>query len=231
MYVNNEIGGINPIDEIGTILAKKNILFHSDAVQYLGKKKLNLSNLPIDMISIAAHKFYGPKGIGILYIKNGIKVNPLIAGGGQENGMRAGTENVPAIVGMDLALQIAYNNLNEYQQKINDLEKYFIKCLDENHIKFRVNGKNRINGILNITFFGVEGHALLINLDMLNIAISYGSACSSGSISAPKPLIEMGMDEIEAKNTVRISMGKMINKKDVDFLVHSIISIINRIKK
>jgi len=231
MYVNNEIGTINPIDTIGSSLSKKEILFHSDAVQFLGKGKLNLAELHIDMLSIGAHKFYGPKGIGLLYVKKGIEINPLIVGGGQENGMRAGTENVSSIAGMDLAIKLACTNLNENRKKIAELEKYFIDSLEKYNIDFRVNGENRINGILNITFFGVEGHALLINLDMLNIAVSYGSACSSGSVSAPTALLEMGMNENEAKNTIRISIGKMIDKDQVDYLVDSLTNIIKRIKK
>ena len=231
MYVNNELGTINPISEMAKVLSKKNILLHSDAVQYLGKGLLNMSSSNIDMLSIGAHKFYGPKGIGILYVKKGIKINPLINGGGQESGMRAGTENISAIVGMDFALQKACDNINAYTEKIKILESYFISSLDKNNIDYRINGENTVNGIINITFFGVDGHALLINLDMLNIAISYGSACSSGSVSAPGPLLEIGMNEEEAKNTVRISIGKMIEKDDIDYLVDAIVQIIRRIKK
>lgn len=232
MYVNNELGSINPIHEIGRELRKQKIYFHSDAVQYAGKGDLDLSALNIDLLSLGAHKFYGPKGIGLLYIKKGIVLNPLISGGGQENGMRAGTENISAIAGMELALKIAHTNLKENHDQIKLFEDHLLKKLIESNIDFRINGEShRINGILNITFFGVDGHALLINLDMLNIAISYGSACSSGSTSVPKTLLEIDMPEDEAKNTVRISIGKTVDIGDIDFLAKSIITTIGRIKR
>ena len=232
MYVNNELGTLNPIPEIGKALKNKNIFFHSDAVQYAGKGELDLSSLNINMLSLGAHKFYGPKGIGILYVKKGTSIEPLISGGGQENGMRAGTENISAIAGMELALKIAYSNFDSNHAYIKSLENHFLKKLTDNNIDYRINGeRNRINGILNITFFQVDGHALLINLDMLNIAISYGSACSSGSASVPKTLLEIDMPEEEAKCTVRISIGKTINQDDINFLVDSLKNIIGRIKK
>ena len=204
MYVNNEIGTINPINEIGTFLKTKNIYFHTDAVQLIGKRSFDFSNEEVDFISIGAHKFYGPKGVGLLYIKSGTKVFPLIMGGGQESGIRAGTENISGIAGMSLALEIAYQNLAKNIENIKELETMFLKELSKHNIHYRVNGENRIQGILNLTFFGVDSHSLVINLDMVNIAISAGSACSSGSINIPKTLLEIGMNPDEAKNTVRI---------------------------
>ena len=230
MYVNNEIGTINPINEIGTFLKTKNIYFHTDAVQLIGKRSFDFSNEEVDFISIGAHKFYGPKGVGLLYIKSGTKVLPLIMGGGQESGIRAGTENISGIAGMSLALEIACQNLTKNIENIKELEDFFLKELSEHNIQYRVNGENRIQGILNLTFFGVDSHSLVINLDMVNIAISAGSACSSGSISVPKTLLEIGMKPEEAKNTVRISIGKLTNKNDIKYLVQSITEIINRIK-
>ena len=231
MYVNNELGVVNPIKEIGTIASENNIYFHTDAVQYIGKDEININNLNIDCLSIGAHKFYGPKGIGILYIKKTCNIKPLISGGGQESGLRAGTENISSIAGMNMALKIAYENLESNKDIINKLEIYFLNELTNKNIDYRLNGVNRIPGILNITFFGVDGHSLLMNLDMLNISISYGSACSSGSATAPMALLEIGMDENEARSSVRISIGKMITKENLDTLVSKLEQVIIRIKK
>tara|TARA_B100000579_G_scaffold76316_1_gene59059 strand:- start:15778 stop:16911 length:1134 start_codon:yes stop_codon:yes gene_type:complete len=230
MYVNNELGTINPIKEIGDIAHKNKILFHSDAVQFIGKENLDLSTIKIDFATICAHKFYGPKGIGGFYCKSGITLTPLIDGGGQESGLRSGTENISSILGMAKALEISNDNHDTNKRQILKLESYFIELLKQSNIDYRINGKNRLSGILNITFFGVEGHGLLMNLDMQGIAISYGSACSSGSANAPQALIEIGMEENEARCSVRISIGKMIVKDDIDKLFISIKNIIDRVK-
>ena len=230
MYVNNELGTINPIKEIGDIAHKNKILFHSDAVQFIGKENLDLSTIKIDFATICAHKFYGPKGIGGFYCKSGIILTPLIDGGGQESGLRSGTENISSILGMAKALEISNDNNDANKRQILKLESYFIELLKQSNIDYRINGANRFPGILNITFFGVEGHGLLMNLDMQGIAISYGSACSSGSANAPQALIEVGMEENEARCSVRISIGKMIVKDDIDKLFISIKNIVDRVK-
>ena len=229
MYVNNELGTINNINDISKIATDNNVLFHSDAVQYVGKEKINLSNSTIDFLSIGAHKFYGPKGIGALFCKSGNNIKPLIDGGGQESGIRAGTENVSYIAGMSLALEIADSNYVTNKTHILNLEKYFIESLDDLKINYRINGKQRMPGIINITFFDVKGHNLLMSLDMKGIAISYGSACSSGSANAPLALLESGMEQKEASCSVRISIGKMITKENIDKLIFSLNKIINKL--
>jgi len=231
MYVNNELGTINPIEDIANLSKQNNILFHSDAVQYIGKEKINLLESNIDFLSIGAHKFYGPKGIGVLYMKSIHTINPLISGGGQESGIRAGTENISYIAGMSLALKLSNDNYKKNKEYTLSLENYFIEELNQSKIKYRINGKNRMPGIMNITFFNIDGQALLMNLDLMNIAISYGSACSSGSVSAPLALLEIGMEKSEAQSSVRISFGKMNNKDNIDYLISSLKTIISRLTK
>ncbi len=227
MYVNNEIGTINPINQISQIAQDHNIFFHTDAVQIIGKKIVSVKN--IDFMSVGAHKFYGPKGIGFLYAKKGAIINPIIEGGGQENGFRAGTENLSFIAGMDLALKKSIQNISKNQHKIVELENLFLKKLDQEKINYRINGKNRLPGFLNITFYGIDGNNLLINLDMKNISISYGSACSSGTSKPPIALLEIGMPKNEAKSSVRISIGKFINETQITELIIALKNIIERI--
>lgn len=227
MYVNNEIGTINPINEISQIAQNHNIFFHTDAVQIIGKKTVSVKN--IDFMSVGAHKFYGPKGIGFLYAKKGTIINPIIEGGGQENGFRAGTENLSFIAGMDLALKKSIQNISKNQRKIVELEKLFLKKLDQEKINYRINGESRLPGFLNITFHGIDGNNLLINLDMKNISISYGSACSSGTSKPPLALLEIGMPKNEAKSSVRISIGKFINETQITELIIALKNIIERI--
>ena len=227
MFANNEIGSTNSLKEIIKLCKSENILIHSDAVQYIGKKNINLTDLNIDLLSLGAHKFYGPKGIGALYIKNGISVNPILIGGGQEKGISPGTENVSLISGMAYALELSINKIQENTTHIQKMEKLFFELLDKTSIKYKVNGENRLPGFINITFFDFDGHSLLLNLDMKNIAISFGSACSSGSAKASDALLSIGMDENTAKKTVRISIGKFITKKNIIDLVNTIKEIIS----
>ena len=226
MYANNEVGSINPIKEIATICKNSDILFHSDAVQYIGKMPIDLSNQKVDFLSIAAHKFYGPKSVGILYVKRGKNIDPLFIGGGQEKGIRPGTENISLIAGMSHALEIACNDIEKNLSHISNMEKILIDELNKNSINYKINGTNRLPGLLNISFYDIEGQTLLMNLDMAGIAISYGSACSSGSSKPSDVLIKIGIDEEIAKNSVRISIGKFIKKDDILNLVNNIKMII-----
>tara|TARA_B100002052_G_scaffold213465_1_gene195365 strand:+ start:215 stop:1348 length:1134 start_codon:yes stop_codon:yes gene_type:complete len=225
MALNNELGTINPIHEISEICKSNNVLFHSDAVQLIGKRKFDLID-SIDLLSIGAHKFYGPKGIGALYIKKGTVLNPFIIGGGQENGFRPGTENIALIAGMTEALKISYEDYNKNCEHIQKLENLFFSELDKTAIQYNVNGSPRLSGIINITFDNFDGQTLLMNLDMNGIAISYGSACSSGTSKPSSALLEIGLNEQKAKNTVRISIGKFINDDDIKYLVATLEKII-----
>ena len=226
MYVNNELGTINPLKEISKLCKQKNILFHTDAVQYIGKLPFNLSEYSIDFLSLAAHKFYGPKSIGALYMANGNTINPLFIGGGQEKGIRPGTENIALIAGMSKALEISYNSMDKNIAHITNMEKILIAELDKCNINYKINGDLRVPGILNITFSDIDGQTLLMNLDMLGIAISYGSACASGSSKPSSALLSIGIDNEAAQKSVRISIGKFIKKEDIVNLVHSIDSFI-----
>ena len=227
MYVNNELGTINPIDEIGAIARKNNILFHTDAVQIVGKEKINLNSQNIDLLSLSAHKFYGPKGVGALYLKNGINLTTTYFGGGQEKNLRPGTENVSGIHGMAIALNKSTKELSSWIETVNEYEDMFINELSNSKIKFIINGENRLPGIINITFINILSADLVMALDMDGYAISGGSACSSGSAKPSATLKEIGMDDEMAMRTVRISFGKNLTTQNIQGLSKSISNIIN----
>ncbi|MBC8312470.1 MAG: cysteine desulfurase [Candidatus Marinimicrobia bacterium] len=226
MWVNNELGTINPISEIGLIAKEKNILFHSDAVQALGKIEINTKDIPVDYLSMSAHKLYGPKGVGALYKRGGTKLEPLIHGGGQESNLRASTENVGGIGGFGMAAEISTTYLEENTEHILRLETYFLSLLNEQNIPYSINGKERIPGVFNITFHGVVGQDLVLQLDFLGIGISFGSACASGTVKASEMLVELGLTNVDALSTVRISFGKIHQLNDVKKVAESIGEII-----
>ena len=227
MYVNNELGTINPIDKIGAIAKKNDILFHTDAVQIVGKEKINLNSQNIDLLSLSAHKFYGPKGVGALYLKNGINLTTTYFGGGQEKNLRPGTENVSGIHGMAIALHKSTKELSSWIEIVSEYEDMFINELSNSKIKFIINGKNRLPGIINITFIDILSADLVMALDMDGYAISGGSACSSGSAKPSATLKEIGMDDEMAMRTVRISFGKNLTTQNIQGLSKSISNIIN----
>tara|TARA_B100001750_G_scaffold238924_1_gene246217 strand:+ start:152 stop:1282 length:1131 start_codon:yes stop_codon:yes gene_type:complete len=227
MYVNNELGTINPIDEIGDIARTNNILFHTDAVQIIGKEKINLKSQSIDLLSMSAHKFYGPQGVGALYVKNGVNLTTTYFGGGQEKSLRPGTENVSGIHGMSVALNKSIAELPSWLDTVNKYESIFIDELNKSKIKFIINGKNRISGIINMTFIDILSSDLVMALDIAGYAISGGSACSSGSTKPSATLKEIGMDDAMAMRTVRISFGKNLTESNIRNLSKSISDIIN----
>jgi len=225
MYVNNEIGSVNPIGNIVEVAKKNNIKVHTDAVQIIGKQPLDIKKIDVDFLSIAAHKYYGPKGIGALFIKSGNILDSVLQGGGQEKNLRPGTENISGIVGMGLATQIAIQNVAENSKKILDLENTFINELNEKKINYKLNGKCRIPGILNITFPAILGQTLVMKLDLNGVAVSFGSACSSGTPKPSEVLLNLGLTSDEALRTIRISIGKFHTDNDI----YDLVSILNEI--
>jgi cysteine desulfurase len=215
MYINNEIGTVNPITEIATIAKKNGILMHTDAVQAMGKIRLNIKELSVDMMSLSGHKFYAPKGIGILFIKEKTPVKPIFFGGGQESQLFSGTENVISIGALAEAFKISCNNLDDNMNTIKDLDNYFISLLNQNNINYKINGGNRIPGILNITIPNTQASSFIINLDKEGYAISAGSACASGSVKGSHTLREIGLDDNDIERSYRISFGKFHKKEDV----------------
>lgn len=233
MFANNEIGTIQPIKEIGEIARKHKIVFHTDAVQAIGSVPIDVKKLNIDSLSMSAHKFYGPKGIGALYVKNGIKFRKLIAGGHQEKDKRAGTENVAGIVGMGKAIEIATNNIAGHNEKIQKLRDYYISEIKEKIPNIKINGdlEKRLPGNANISFESIKGDSLLFNLDLKGICASSGSACSSGSIDPSHVLKAIKTPENFLNNSLRISIGKYNTKEEVDYLIKNLIEVVNRLRE
>lgn len=233
MFANNEIGTIQPIEEIGNIAKEKNIYFHTDAVQAVGTLEIDVQKLNIDSLSLSGHKFYGPKGIGALYIRTGIKFEKFIDGGHQERNKRAGTENVPAIVGMAKAIEIAYQNLNRHNTEIKKLRDYYVEKVKEKIPYIVINGnmENRLPGNSNISFRFIEGESLLLNLDIKGICASSGSACTSGSLDPSHVLLAIGLPHEIAHGSLRISIGKNNTKQDIDYLIENLVEIVNRLRE
>ena len=233
MMANNEVGTIEPIQEIARIAQEHDVLFHSDAIQVLGKLPIDVKKLQLDIMSFSAHKFYGPKGVGALYIKDGVSINPMIIGGSQEKNMRAGTENVSGIAGLGLAAEIASNFEKENFSHLLELENYFKELIIDKHNDITFNGfdNNKLPGLVNLTIPNIPSDLLLINLDNDGISISNGSACSSGTISPSPVLKAMGLSDKRNLESVRISAGKYNTMDEVNKLVDSIHSSIVTIRK
>lgn len=224
MFANNEIGTIEPINEIGKIARKYNVPFHTDAVQSMGNLRINVDELGIDALSMSAHKFYGPKGIGALYVRETIEFDRFMSGGHQERNMRAGTENIAGIVGLGTAIDLAYKNLDTHNQKIKYLRDYFLNNMTREFPDLKINGsmKNRLPGNANISFRNVQGSKLLKALDEVGICASAGSACSAGITRLSHVLEAIGMPEEYSHNSLRVTIGKNNTKEEVDFLIYSL---------
>ena len=232
MFANNEIGTLQPIKEIGEIAKEKHIFFHTDAVQAVGSVKINVKEMNIDSLSMSAHKFYGPKGIGALYVKRGIKFQKLINGGHQEKNKRAGTENVPAIVGMGKAIELAYQDLEDHTRKIEKLRDYYVEEVRKRIPYIKINGdlEKRLPGNSNISFRFIEGESMLLNLDLKGICASSGSACTSGSLDPSHVLLAIGLPHEIAHGSLRISIGKYNTKEEVDYLLDNLTKIVERLR-
>ena len=223
MYANNEIGTIQPISEIGAVCREKNVLFHTDAVQAAGHIAIDVREQKIDMLSLSAHKFHGPKGVGALYARSGIVLSNLIEGGAQERGKRGGTENVAGIMGMAAALEEAANHIDEISTRVTALRNRLIAGLDQ--IPYgELNGdlENRLPGNVNFCFEGIEGESLLLLLDDKGICASSGSACTSGSLDPSHVLLAIGRPHEVAHGSLRLSLGEDVTEEQVDYIIQSV---------
>ena len=232
MFANNEIGTIEPIKKIAEIAHTHNIIFHTDAVQAMGAIKIDVASLGIDSLSMSAHKFYGPKGMGALYMKKGIKWTKFVDGGHQEQNKRAGTSNVAGAVGLAAALQEAYDKMDEHNQKLRKLRDFYETEIEKRipYIKFNGNKENRLPGLSNISFKFIEGEGLLLNLDLKGICASSGSACTSGSLNPSHVLLAIGLPHEIAHGSLRISIGKYNTKEDMDYLITNLEEIVQRLR-
>ena len=233
MYANNEVGTIQPIQEIGELLADHPAYFHTDAVQAFGTQKIDVKKLGVDLLTITAHKINGPKGIGCLYIKDGTRIQPILFGGEQERKRRAGTENLPGVVGFKEAALIANDSLEENNQKYKELKTIFTQKLQEK-IDVLINGsfEQAVPHIVNISFPKTDVESMLVNLDMKNIAASSGSACTAGSLEPSHVLVAMfGSDSERVQNSIRFSFGLGNTKEQVILAAEAIIEIVQRFQQ
>ena len=231
MYANNEIGSILPIAEIGAVCKEKGVLFHTDAVQAAGHVHINVREQNIDMLSLLAHKFHGPKGIGVLYARQGVILTPLIEGGAQERGKRAGTENIPAIMGMAAALEEACAHIDENAQKVSALRDKLIAGLSKiPHSALNGDPVNRLPGNVSFCFEGIEGESLLLLLDAKGICASSGSACTSGSLDPSHVLLAIGRPHEVAHGSLRLSLCEWNTEEEVDYMLRAIPEVVTYLR-
>ena len=232
MTANNEIGTLEPVAEIAEMCRENGIRFHTDAVQAVGSVPVNVKETGVDLLSLSAHKFYGPKGAGALYIRSGVRMDPLIFGGAQEKSLRAGTENVPAIVGMGKALEAACREMPETAERITRLRKKLIHGILYAIPDARLLGdpENRLPGNCCFQFPGVEGEALLLRMDLQGIAASSGSACTSGSVDPSHVLKAIGLKDMEAKGSLRMTLGKENTEEEIDTVLHVLPEIVSDLR-
>lgn len=232
IHANNEIGTIEPIAEIGKIARECGVYFHTDAVQTVGKIPINVNESGIDLLSLSAHKLYGPKGIGALYIRKGTKIHPLIYGGEQERKRRAGTENVPCIVGLGEAAKIASKEMKQECICVKKLRDRLESKIKDNidYVRFNGHPTERLPNTSNVSFEFIEGESLLLNLDLKGIAVSTGSACASGSLEPSHVLSAIGVPPAIAQGSIRFSLGRDNQKEDIDYTVENLVEIVGRLR-
>lgn len=235
MHANNEIGTIQPIEEIVKLVKQKNpkILFHTDAVQTVGKIPVDVKDLGVDLLSMSGHKIYGPKGVGALYIKKGTRIAPFITGGAQERNRRAGTENIPGIVGFGKAAELAKEELKQQHDKLINLRDKLIKGILDKVPYTRLNGHPslRLPNNVNISFEFIEGEAMLLNLDMKGICASSGSACTSGSLEPSHVLLGIGLPHEIAHGSLRLTLGRNNSEEEVDYVLEVLPNIVGRLRE
>jgi cysteine desulfurase len=231
MFANNEIGTIQPIKEIGAVCKEKKVLFHTDAVQAVGHVSIDVKEMNIDLLSMAGHKFHGPKGVGALYIRRGVRIENLIHGGGQERSKRGSTENVPGIVGMGKAIELAISNMDKEGKRISALRDKLIKELTEKIPYTKLNGPTgdkRLPSNVNMSFIGIEGETLLLDLDDKGICASTGSACASGDLEPSHVLLAIGLDHGVAHGSLRLSLGEKTTEEEVEYVIRELPKVIER---
>ena len=233
MFANNEIGTLEPVEEIGSIARERGILFHTDAVQAFGQVPIDVEKMKIDMLSASAHKLNGPKGVGMLYVRSGVKIGPILHGGAQERNRRAGTENVPGIVGFGAAASRAVRQMEEKGRKERELRDYLIRNIEEQIPYCRLNGhrERRLPGNVNISFRFIEGESLLIMLDMKGICASSGSACTSGSLDPSHVLLALGLQHEEAHGSLRMTLSEENTMEEMDEVVKELKAIVARLRE
>ena len=232
MAVNNEVGTIQNIKTLASIAHDKGAIFHTDAVQAIGHIKIDVEDMGIDALSMSAHKIYGPKGVGALYVKNGVHIKSLIQGGTQEKGKRGGTVNVPSVVGFGKAIEIATRDMVANNQKLKTIRDYFVRNVMEKIPYVHYNGHpyQKVNNIVNLSFEMVEGESVLLMLDLEGIAVSTGSACATGSLETSHVIKAMGLGEEWSHSAIRFSFSKSISKDDVDYVVETLCKVIEKLR-
>ncbi len=232
MFANNEVGSINPIAEIGKICRDKGVLFHTDAVQATGHVPIDVVSMNIDMLSVSAHKFHGPKGVGVLYLKKGVRIPSLIIGGGQEKKRRAGTENVPGIVGLATALKIANEHMEENAKRVGAMRDRLMKGIAERIPDVKLNGHptKRLPNNVNYSIRYIEGESILLMLDINGIAASSGSACTSGSLDPSHVLLAMGLPHEIAHGSLRMTLSEFTTDEEIDYVLDLLPQIVQRLR-